>query len=255
MSEISFAEWRNNNQRANYPWVDGALLTSRDGFKLDRDLFDDARLYPIGGTAGVYLSRIVVDHDDVTIFIGDDNTAELAFVSYTALASPDDLNLVDEYNRPAGILVSSTDRLAVLPGLAGQGTHVFDKTATPFVSSVVVPLPQPGVRGLLLDDGTLLAGDIYLIGTDGIVLSMESGAIRVDIVGDPYALLKACKEEGVPLVPFCGVKTINKIHPDANGDFKLFGGANVALDNVLRVEMANGGLKVKTVGAIGNRNG
>jgi hypothetical protein len=157
--------------------------------------------------------------------------------------------LFDVYGRPAGILVSDAVRLAAVVSRYGNGDTVFEPGETEFAPSVAIPLPQAGLRGVLLDDGSLLAGDIYVVGAEGVTVSYEGGAIRVDALGDPYALIKSCDEEGVPLPRFCGLKTINGIPPDANGDFKLSVGANMAGEPILRLETdEEGDVTLKEVG-------
>ena len=248
MERIILEEWRNSGERVKYPFSDLAPLSNSAGARIDQDLFYDARLYPIGAAVGVYLSAIVVADAGITFYIADPVHGTLASGGFEFASPPDDIALLDAYGRPAGILVSSAAKLGALANTYGEGTILFEAGETDFAPTVVVPLPQVGVRGVLLDDGNIVAGDIYLVGTDGVVLSIEGGAIRVDIIGDPYALVKACEEEGIPLPDFCGLKTINRIAPDSNGDFKLTIGGNEALDNVLRVEMDSGRVTVKLVG-------
>ena len=254
MDRIILEEWRNSNERVRYPFTDGASLVNSDSIRIDEDLFYDARLYPIGAGVGVYLSKIVVADNGITFFISDPQHGILASGGFEFTSVPDQLALVDGYGRPAGVLVSSVAKLGALANVYGEGEILFEQAETEFAPTVVVPLPQPGVRGVLLDDGNIVAGDIYLVGTDGVVLSIEDGNIRVDVIGDPYALVKACDEEGIPLPAFCGLKTINSIPPDTNGDFKLTVGGNEAADNILRVEITEGRLTLKAVGEKGFAN-
>jgi hypothetical protein len=252
MNDVIHAEWRNNNQRTKYPFADSATLVNDNGVSIDRDLFDDARIYPIGGGAGLYLGQIRSADAKITFAIFDPVEGELAAGVLDVEDIGDDIPIFDSLGRPAGLLVSSASRLSSLFSLYGTGVFDFEPDETEFAASVAIPMPQVGVRGLLLDDGSFVAGDVYLVGTDGVVLSMDAGAIRVDIIGDPYALIKACIEEGFPVPAFCGLRTINLIPPDDNGDFKLTIGGNVAADTILRVEQAEPGvLLLKAVGRVG----
>lgn len=248
MERVILEEWRNSGERVKYPFSDLAPLSNSYGERIDEDLFYDARLYPIGASVGVYLSRILVADAGITFFISDPERGVLASGGFKFASPPDDIALFDAYDRPAGILVSNAAKLGALANVYGEGEILFEAGDTDFAPTAVVPLPQPGVRGVLLDDGNVVAGDIYLVGVDGVVLSIEDGAIRVDVIGDPHALVKACAEEGIPLPAFCGLKTINGIAPDANGDFKLTVGGNEAADNILRVEMDSGRVTAKMVG-------
>ncbi len=249
MPEIVYPQWRNGNEEINYPFSDRATLENSDGIGVDQDLFDDARLYPIGGDAGLYLTRINVTGTLVTFGIGDETNGELATGSYDVNSAPDQVRLVDAYGRAAGILVSSSDRLALLLSTYGPGDTVFEPAQTEFAPTVAIPMPQVGVRGLLLDDGEIISGDLYLAGADGIVLRLEDGFLRVDAIGDPYALVKSCEAEGLPLPEFCGLKTINGISPNSRGDFKLGVGGNLAADPVIRIEAdETGQIRMQQVG-------
>ena len=258
--DIVYPEWRDENLHIKFPFSDNALLINTDDQAVPASMFDDARIYPIGGKEDAFLSAVTVTDTEMTFEISDSGTAGIAtgIVDLTALPPTDDeydIGLLDSYGRPAGVLVSSAGRLRNLAGLLGTGVAPFTSTQTPFVASVIIPMPQLGVRGLLLDDGELMTGDVYLVGTDGIVLSVEYGAIRLDAIGDPYALLKKCEEEGVILPAFCGLRTINGIAPDDQGDFKLTVGGNDAPDTVLRMTPREGVLTMKTVGNLGYTNG
>lgn len=250
-TEIIFPEWRNQNERINYPFSDAATMISDTGVRLPKSLFDDARFYPIGAVVGVYLKRISVQGNIVTITIADPEQ-ELATGSFDYTAPLNDVAFYDSLGRPAGVLVATVEKLKLLPA-ALPALVEFTQEQAEFAPSCVVPLPQLGVRGFLLDDGSYFTGDIYLVGVDGVVLSVpETNVIRIDIIGDPYAKLEDCEEEGIPVAPLCGLKTINGISPDPDtGDFKLSPGANppYATDNVIRVTQNNSELLIATVGS------
>ena len=246
-------EWRNNNERINYPFADHATLINTAGDAVDRDLFSDARLYPIGGTAGLYLGKISVSGSELTFHIND-LIGELASGVFDLNSPPAEVALYDAYGRPAGILVSDVERLGSLNGIYGEGEIVFEQEQTEFAASVAVPLPDPGVRGILLDDGNVLSGDVWLVGEDGIVFRMDGSEIRMDVIGDPYVQLKDCEDEGSPLAQFCGLKSINQITPNAEGDFKLRVGGNLVEDPVVRIVPITNGVRIEMVGMKGEMN-
>jgi len=246
-NDILYPEWRNRNTNVKYPFTDISALTNGEGKFIDQDLFDDARLYPIGGSAGIFLSQIEVSGTTVTFTISDPISGVLATGVYDASDPKDDIALYDVFGRPAGILVSSITRLNLLIGSFGPGVFSFESNQAEFVASVAIPMSQAGLFGFELDDGNVVSGDVYLVGVDGVVLSLESGNIRIDALGDPYALAKACDDEGSPLATFCGLKTINGIEPDENGDFKIAPGANVTEDTLIRVSVAYGELSIEQV--------
>ncbi len=250
-TEIIFPEWRNQSENTNYPFSDDATMISDSGVRIPRSLFDDARFYPIGAVAGVYLKSVIIQGNIVTITIADpEKTLATGLFDYTNPLN--DVPFYDSFGRPAGVLVSTKEKLKLLPA-ALPASVVFTREQAEIVPSCVVPLPQVGVRGFLLDDGSYFTGDIYLVGVDGIVLSVpEANVIRVDVIGDPYAKLEECEKEDIPVEAFCGLKTINGIAPDPEtGDFKVSPGANppYAADNVIRVTQDNSALVIETVGS------
>jgi hypothetical protein len=239
MLEVVATEWRNNNRNVNYPFSDAATLTSEEGVSFDRDSFDDARVYLTGSSGKIYIPRVNLVGSTVTIHVGDTVSGELARAVYDYNSPPDDLPIYDLYGRPAGVFVSSVERLAALGTRFSQGDTSFRVEATEFAPSVAIGLPSVGVWGILLDDGNILSGDIWLVGEEGVVVWEEDGFIRIDAMGDPYALLRECEGLGQPLPVFCGLKTINGIAPDSNGDFKLLPGGNISTQPIVRIT-ANG---------------
>jgi hypothetical protein len=249
-TEIVFPEWRNQSEHTNYPFSDRATMVSSGGVRIPKNLFDDARFYPIGAIAGVYLKRVTIQGNIVTMTIADPER-ELATGSFDYTNPGNDVVFRDGLARAAGVLVSTTRKLLLVPA-SFPSEVTFTQDQAEFAPSCVVPLPQPGVRGFLLDDGSYFTSDIFLVGVDGIVLTVpRSNVIRVDVLGDPYARLEECEEEGIPVDAFCGLKTINNIPPDPEtGDFKISPGANppYAMDNVLRVRQTARRLIIETVG-------
>jgi hypothetical protein len=195
----------------------------------------------------MFLSSIVDEGTTATFTISGPSAGVLATAIFDAAVPVDDLEVVDTYGRPAGVLISTQTQLTSLIGSYGPGKFDFTQLQTEFVASVAIPLPDTGLRGFLLDDGNVVYGDVYLVGVDGIVLSVEDGVIRVDALGDPYALKKSCDDEEAPLPTFCGIKSINGIIPDDNGDFKISAGGNVAEDTILRVNVEEGLLRFEQV--------
>jgi hypothetical protein len=205
MTHIRHPEWRDSHDPTNYPFEDDALLTNAAGITIDPSTFLDAALYPVGGTGQYYLSKLVITNTTTTVYVGDETNTQLASASFQSNAVPDSLRLVDTYGRAAGLLVSEAVRLTQLKSL-GVGTHTFSSSQTPFVASVCIPMPGIGVQGLLLDDGSVVSGDVWLVGDGGIVLSSSQvtvggycetaqrtfTAVRVDAVGDPLFRRALC---------------------------------------------------------------
>jgi hypothetical protein len=248
--QLKFPEWRDEARDTKYPFSDSATLTN-GSVTLPKSLLLDARLYPIGGGPRVFLSTMRLSADrTVRLGISAEGTGELASTTMSLDDVPvnGELALEDAFGRPAGIFVSEEEALAALSAFP-QGAHTFEIFQTEFVATVVVPQPHLGVRGFLLDDGNVIAGDALLVGEDGVVLREEEGGIRVDVLGDPLGRRKLClTEENTDLGRYCPLLTINEIPPNENGNFDLLPSSNRALNSVLRIEPLGDGLQIRAVG-------
>jgi hypothetical protein len=244
---VSFPEWRDDTGSTRYPFADAASLTTVDGLAFARALFLDAAVYPVGGLARAYLSRITVGPREVVVAVGDPGQAVRATAAFDPLAPPADLALADEYGRPAGLLVTDPTELTVFQTWP-RTEHRFAPGATEFAAGCVTPLPEVGVRGFMTADGELFAGDVWLVGEDGVVVRREGDAVRVDVVGDPLFRRRLCQPAQLFTTPRF-VRTINGMRPDERGDFKLTVGRALAADTVLRVYPdEKGGLTIEAVG-------
>jgi hypothetical protein len=243
---IVFQEWRDQNVSSKYPFGDNASLTNGT-VTLPKSLFTDARIYAVGAEGRVYLSRIVTSISEVAIYFGDDNRADLAVGRFALTSVPDNLPLLDAYGRPAGILVSSAAQLATLASWGSSAIN-FTVDQTELTATVVVPTPEIGVRGFLVE-GELFTGDIYLMGEQGVYLTLQDGDIRVDIIGDPRAKARFCEQLFDYKAPQL-IRTINGYRPDQFGEFKLVACANLASDTALRVEEQDAGLGLRLIGDV-----
>lgn len=219
--EIRYPEFISSLENTQYPFSLDVSLTNSAGTEVPKTAFLDAHLYPIGGAEGIYLSKVSVSYSAITFHIGDSSSSDIASgsVSLPIQGEASDLNngdlddpifcvrLLDAYERPAGILVSEKTRIAEFSGF-GVGDHNFIQEQTEFVTTVCMPTPEIGVRGIVLPDGSVMSKNVWLVGEDGIVFrhyettvpnqGRECGAavtypvIRVDAMGDPYFLRKLC---------------------------------------------------------------
>lgn len=264
MSErIIFPEWRKENEPTKYPFSNHATLLTQDESVFAEGLLTDAAIYPVGGQAGIYLSEVVIDHETVTVWIGDPDERHLASGEIPLINPPNDIVLTDVYGRPAGILVSTSQRLAVFQSW-GVGTHEFRQAATEFAGTVCFPTPELGLRGLQLENGDFVAGDVWLVGGPGVVLRPSEAqvpgygnarAIRVDVVGDPLFRRRLCQDAELFVTPQF-IQQIRVIGP--NGEFTCTPDANgnliVTMNNddnehpVIRTVNTEAGLLVDTTG-------
>jgi hypothetical protein len=270
VSQVRHPEWRQSLEETKYPFEPSAPLINAAGKEIPPDSFLDAHLYPIGGGASMYLSKVVVTTASVTFHIGDASTDSLASGSISNSEPFSSVRLKDSYGRPAGILVSETFRLGVFWSF-GNGTHEFSSTMSPFVATVCMPTPQIGVRGVQLPDGSLLTGPVWLVGEDGVVFTKETSeepatcdaaaktldVIRIDVVGDPLFKRRLCDPKALFTTPnfIKQIKVINgsaewTCSPDDRGFFSIQGNDSLAGDAALRVRIdSDGGLEFFVAGS------
>ena len=255
-ANILFPQFREEQSDSKYPFADFATLQSQDGkVSFKKDVFVDAIFYPIGGGEAAYISRVVVATNKVTIAVETVDPVVTVSASYDPLRLPDEpvLLFYDAYSRPAGSMVFNSDLIAEIYQW-GFGTYVFTRAGTEIVATAFIPALEPGVRALTLDGKNFLTGDVYLVGSDGIVLRAEgSNVIRVDIVGVPLFSRAACDDAGKVNPPQRFVSTINGCAADEFGNFTITASnrgipAGVVDTTVLRIYPTESGLVLDAAG-------
>jgi hypothetical protein len=273
-NRILYPAWREYNEPTPYPFTDEATLRNDAGLFVPEGAILDAVLYPVGGGRLLRLSKAVVTQDYVRLYVGDETSDELCYGEFAQGSEAEEIRLQDAYGRPAGLLVSSADRLTVFQAWP-PGTHAFSYAQTGFLPDVCIPTPEIGVRGFLLDDGSLVTGDAWLVGDDGVVLELSPGeatsngcqesitpaehqVVTVHVVGDPLFRRRLCG--GAFAAPrFLETITIQRdcrkivCYPDDQGDFKMTVGHQDAADTVLRIRHVGGGLRIEAVGEAQDR--
>lgn len=267
MTRITNPAWRNQLEPGNYPFGDNATLTNAENDILLPGTFLDAAIYPVGGVGVVYLSQITISNNICTIAIGDDSTNTLASGEFSLIEPPSEIELVDEYGRPAGVLISETLRLAIFQSWR-QGLHVFNNTQTDFAAVCVTKQPAVGVKGVFLaDSNEFLSGDIWLVGENGVIVRnmliqervgceiYEHKAIRIDVVGDPLFRRAQCVAAELFETPkFIKTLTIQRgcnkyvCTPDEFGNINIVSGGDLTAKPVLRLHTTTDGIVIGAVG-------
>jgi hypothetical protein len=253
-ARILYPQFRDEQADSRYPFADSASLVSTEQ-KLDigRDTFFDATIYTIGGSRQAYISSIFVSQQQVDIRVGDVANKDRATASFNPRSPPESgvLDLFDEFGRPAGRLLSVPLALARFSGWPAA-THTFSVAAAEFVSTVVIPAREPGVRALKTLDGPIMTGDVWLVGGRGVVVRKEDDTtIRIDIIGEPLFSRYICDEfNRFEPKTFLQTLTIDGVTcgPDEYGNFIVTATGHGANDTVLRVYPQDGNIKIDTVG-------
>lgn len=265
VSEVRQPGWRDELRGSRFPFDDLASLAGNSGEFIPPEIFADAILHPIGADDIVHLSRVEIVSNEATLTIGTGAQPSLAQATFDMLSPPEQLAFSDQYGRPAGVLAIDTQAIGFFQAW-DQGVHSFTPEQTRFAAACCVPLPEPGVRGVVLDDGSMLTGEIWLVGDEGIVLTpateelVTAGGgtetvrtIRVDVVGDPLFRRRLCSPvfqtprflRSVTFRQGCQEFTCR---PDRSGVIRLMVGSRYGPGTVLRVSSQDETLRFEAVG-------
>lgn len=261
-------EWRRENESTAYPFSETASLKSQDGRVLLHGTFLDAIISPVGGQAGLCVTKITITNELITVTIGDVANRNRCTGSFSLISTPDSIELFDVYGRPAGLLVSEALRLVALQSW-GLGEHNINPGNAEFVAAVCCPTPEVGLRGFLLPDGTVVSGEVWLVGDAGVILRVESDTspvpcqpevdgivIRVDVIGDPLFRRRLCAGAVDYRVPRF-IQTVRILHsegefeltPDEHGEVNLSPFNSLATDTALRVRPKPNGMIIEMAGS------
>ena len=238
MSDTFYVNFRDQNLISRYPFSDASTLVAADGLALTNETFIDAQFITFSGGAGLAITKLISANGIVTIWLGDSTTSTLASTVIQPGLFATRLGFTDTTGRPIGMAVVDPEAIAALRAWP-NGTHTFPAGSAEFVASCVMPYPNPNVEQLLVN-GQALSGDVWLVGDQGVVLSVNSdSSVRVDVVGDPY-FLRVAANAGAGFTTPRFVKTINGVGPDTFGRFKLLPVASPGGPTPLRITPEGG---------------
>jgi hypothetical protein len=269
MGRLFGTPWRETHRENKFPFTEQSSLRARSGGQLLEGVVLDASLYPPAGTSRYRLAKVTIASDRAIWYLGDGQQDELATAVLSFVSPEAILAFTDEHDRPAGVLV--LDPLAALSIRGwGLGDHEFDAGDAEFCGSVCLPASAVGVTGLLLDDGTLLTGDVWLVGGDGVVLTQEERirtgscqvsiaetVLRVDVVGDPLFRRRLCSPTDrfdpprwLQTITIVADNQTVVLTPDELGQIRIQLGANLADDSALRIALRDNQLMFEIVGTL-----
>lgn len=249
---IRHQEFLRELQNTNYPFAPNATRTNGVS-QLSQTVFADCSFYPATSAGNLFLSRVIVSTSELRLVVGDRQTTDLLVGTVAAPVTGSRVTLRDAQNRPAGLILSDPTSLGVLFAL-GLGTHAFTREQTEFCASCHVPLPVPPASGFKLPDGEVVSGEVWLVGSSGVVLRGVPAAgetqVRVDLVGDPLFLQRLCGvSEFNPAVPVRRIRIVNGVDgapPVYECDATPTGNFSIQMNNAL---VANTALRVHTTAA------
>lgn len=246
MAEVIYPGFRDQFLTAKYPFADSATLLSDQGKQLREDTLLDALLIT---TESPHLTTMTLSADQYRLTIGTDLEPELLVARGSFSSLGDMIPLADQYGRQAGVLVVDPGVFSYLASWT-EGTYTFQPDATPFAAATLAPAPPGVVSGVLLDDGTLLTGEVVLYGGEGVVLSQEgSCGVRIDVTGDPLFKRAACEEEQGSFQTPAFVKTIDGCEGGQYGEL-VFTVDSTRAKPILRIVPTDQGIQIHAVGDV-----
>lgn len=262
-----FPEWRDEQEYSRYPFEDWCSLTTTTGEKFESSTFIDAAVYLIDNVEPVQLTRVDVDAEYVKLYFGTvvDELQASCTVEWTS--ADQQLQLIDQLGRACGVLVTDAARLSVFQGW-GNGTFTFAIGDAVLVSACNHVIPSAGVTAFELDDGSVIYGDCYIAGDNGVVLNCvpttrktECGlvespryAIQVHAVGDPLFLRRLCEPNLFRSNSFLQTLVFQKGSKEVelgsgdDGRIMIWQAPVVSTNTILRVVQRNNKLSVTVVG-------
>jgi hypothetical protein len=280
-TEVRYPEWLEQFERTNYPFEDTATMLSVDGRKLPPTVFLDARFNLIDADKQIYLSAVIVEPSRITLWLGDNLNNRIAHSRFNPATSDQLISFRDNFNRAVGVLMVRPGAVSLFRAW-GVGTYEFFPESTRLVASTYMVLPVNTVTGFLLDDGTVISGNVVFVGGPGIMLevgethipepcgsTIPTGkkSIKVHVVGDPLFKRRLCE----PQEFFAAPNFIRQLcfsvpgrsgdpnYPDKEpeivccgpgdfGDIKITAGQNDSDASIVRVRVTSEGIVFEAVG-------
>jgi hypothetical protein len=195
MQPILLGEYRNQNSRRKYPFADDMSLLDKEKVALPIDFIVDAYMYPInlmqlhnrdllwqsGDIFGLRIYMSKIDLGAGNIYFNGVESGELYGVAeFTQGDLTANIYEAAGYHRQIGILVFGDGMSQIYQGLT---VREFLPWNTQLCPAVFAELKQVGLRGFVLEDGTLITGGVIFEGQDGIT-------IKSYIDGDGKQVLK-----------------------------------------------------------------
>jgi hypothetical protein len=247
MSRVVHPQYRSENQGSKYPFSDTSLMVSITRQTIPREFFIDAAVHIPDSIRPVWITSITLSRLTATVQIGDATGALCSGVVDLDPTAPGITPLYTAARLPAGLLVHNQLFAGGLQSWP-SGVHLFAPNTTVFAASVVAPVPSAGVRAIGAESSDGLSGDVWLVGENGINLTvLDNNQIRVDVVGNPLWKREVCAGTQ-DFNPPTFVTQINGQLPNAGGNFQIVAGRGLNLKTPLRVFVEGDTLNISLAG-------
>lgn len=198
-------QWEDSLRDKHYPF-DTPNAPVADGTVLPANFVLDAALFMESADSIAFLDTLVVAADRTITLSFTDGTNPVG----TATLAPGASGRIEILQSGVGVgfLEIDADHAEIVRGWFPRD-YLFVTPLLPHVVVVSDPVWRPG---LVLPDGTVLTGEVYLAGVDGIQLEIVAGGFKVHAYGDPYAGRSG---------PVRTVLSFNGVLPDSEGNIQL----------------------------------
>lgn len=199
--------WADSLRDLQYPFAVPGPVRANDGTVLDPDVVTDLAVFISAAVRKVYLYQVTVEQGVKATFIFADNTGVQVG---TAVVTPADTGRVgiSLNGVNSGFLTFQAIPMRGVLNWASN-TYTFRVEIVPHVLVFSDPAWR---RGLILPDGTVMTGTVWLVGANGIQLEATPGGFKVHAYGDPYAGRTG---------PRRSFTKIGNVLPDADGNINV----------------------------------
>ncbi len=203
-------EFTDSLRGERYPFLGTGPITS-GSLILPDDCLLDVNLMVDENTTEVFLSDVVVSAGTALFHF---TFGSGAIVGTLNLDNADGNGVAPIFNNNTMVVGYARIDVGVAQIVKGwpSGQHLFIDVQ--LIPHLLIVSNRAWRRGFELPDGTVLEGDVYLVGDRGVWLERTADGFKVHVTGDPF--------DG-RTVPARGLSSINDLVPDANGNINLIG--------------------------------
>ena len=227
-------QWEDSLRGKHYPF-DAPNPPRTGGRDLPANFVRDATVFMESSESVAFLDTLTVFNDQtITLSFTDGDSVVVG----TATIGPTDSGRLKilQSGVCAGFVDIDADHAAIVRGWFPQA-YLFATPLLPHVVAVSNPDWRPG---LVLPDGTVLTGEVYIAGVDGIQLEVVADGFKVHAYGDPYAGRTG---------PVRTVLSFDGVVPDDEGNIQLIARGSGTDDFRLNfVPLGNGRIRVELQG-------
>ena len=226
--------WADSLRNLQYPFAVPGPVRASDGTVLDPDVITDLALFVSAAVTKVYLYQVTVVQGSSATFTFADNTGK-AVGTAVVLATTADRVGVSLNGVNAGFMTFGAVAMRGVLNWA-PATYTF---RTEIVPHVLVFSDPAWRRGLVLPDGTVLTGTVWVVGAAGIQLEPTATGFAVQAYGDPYAGRAGSRRT---------YTKIGNVSPDADGNINLVPQGTQPQFRLNVVPLGSGQVRIEVIG-------